>query len=67
MSQVLFSKFVGMSSENLAAIETSRSGLTESMAKRIESSCAKRGYMGAGAEWLLRNCRKTDTIRWAMR
>ena len=56
MSQVEFANYVGVSSGNIAAIETGRSRLTEQMAAKIEDRCEH-----GGAEWLLTgNTRNRD-------
>lgn len=56
MSQVEFGNYVGVSSGNIAAIETGRSRLTEQVAAKIEDKCEH-----GGAEWLLTgNTRNKD-------
>ena len=48
MSQVEFAEHTGLTSGNLAGIETGRTRLTEATAKKIENTCEH-----GGAEWLL--------------
>ena len=48
MSQVEFAKHTGLSSGNLAGIETGRTKVTDQTAKKIENACEH-----GGAEWIL--------------